>query len=256
MIKYDSKKLNNLKPKTTNLFLRKLKIIFHVLLDSKFRQLVKQNINLAYQRRLLESSGVRIIDPMSLSSFDDLELKLWHAEYHMGNTSYLEMMCLLGLVSKYIDNGKNFLEIGTFDGNMACNIASNIGKKSKVITLDLPEESDANNVLEFDNELIVSNRRKQKKHLNFSNVEQIYGDSTKLDFSVFDFHGAFIDGGHDLETVRLDTLNVLNNIQTPGFIAWHDYEMESDIGNLISSLLDSCDVCYVEGTRMAVLELK
>jgi hypothetical protein len=73
---------------------------------------------------------------------------------------------------------------------------------------------------------------------------------------VFDFHGAFIDGGHDLETVRLDTLNVLNNIQTPGFIAWHDYEMESDIGNLISSLLDSCDVCYVEGTRMAVLELK
>ena len=248
--------LNDLESKNQNLTIRKLKIIFHALLEPKFRQLLKQHINLAYRRKLLEGSGVRIIDPMALSSFDNLELRLSRAEYHLGNTSYLEMICIMGLVAKYIDDGKNFLEIGTFDGNMARNIASNIGEKSRVITIDLPEESDANNTLMFDNELILSKRRKYKKHLDLTNVEQIYGDSTKLDFSAFDFHGAFIDGGHDLETVRSDTINVLNNIKTPGFIVWHDYEMESDISDLISSLLNSWDVSYVEGTRMAVLELK
>jgi hypothetical protein len=248
--------LNNLKSKNQNLTIRKLKIIFSTFLEPKFRQLVKHHINLAYRRKLLEGSGVRIIDPMTLSSFDNLELRLSGAEYQLGNTTYLEMICILGLVAKWIDDGKNFLEIGTFDGNMARNIASNIGENSKVITIDLPEASDANNVLMFDNELILSERRKNKKHLDLTNIEQVYGDSTKLDFSAFDFHGAFIDGGHDLETVRSDTINVLNNIKTPGFIVWHDYEMESDIDDLISSLLNSYDVCYVEGTRMAVLELK
>ena len=116
---------------------------------------------------------MRIVDPMSLSSFGNLELNLSRAEFYSGNTTYLEMICILGLTAKYIDDGKNFLEIGTYDGNIARNVAKNIGKNSKVITIDLPEMNEANNVLDFDNELIISNRRKQKKLYDLGNVEQI-----------------------------------------------------------------------------------
>ena len=236
-------------------FKKKLKVIIAILTDSKLRHLTKFNIILGYKRRLLEKSGVRIINPMDLAPFDDLEFHLFGAAYYRGNTTYLEMMCILGLTKKYIENGKNFLEIGTFNGNLTCNIANNLDINSKVITIDLPEDSDAENILQSDNSLITMERRKQKKHLHLNNVEQIYGDSTKLDFSKFDFHGAFIDGGHDFETVRLDTINVLSNIKTPGFVAWHDYEMETDIEEVISSLYSDYDICYVEGTNMAVLEL-
>lgn len=256
MYNYKRNKIQNFIIRKIKIIIRKIKIIICALTQTKFRQLVKLHINLAYRRKLLEKSGVGIIDPMDLTSFDKLDFRLSGAACYPGNTTYLEMMCILGLVRKYIDNGKNFLEIGTFDGNMARNVAQNIGAKSKVITIDLPEDSNANNPNSFTNELILSNRRKQKKNISLTNVEQIWGDSTKLDFSKFDFHGAFIDGGHDFETVRVDTFNVLNNIKKPGFVAWHDYEMESDIGDLIFSLLSDYKICYVEGTRMAILELR
>lgn len=256
-IKLNITKIKNLKKKSSQEFnfKKKISILKSIITDPKLRHSAKYNLMLAYKRRLLEESGVRIINPMSLASFDDLDLQLSRAAYVRGNTTYLEMMCILGLTKKYVTNGKNFLEIGTFDGNLTRNISINLDSNSKIITIDLPEDSDPKNLLDSDDSLIEMDRRKKKKHLGLSNVEQVYGDSTKIDFSRFDFNGAFIDGGHDFETVRLDTINILKNINKPGFIAWHDYAMETDVEEVISSLYYDYDICYVEGTNMVVLEL-
>jgi hypothetical protein len=44
---------------------------------------------------------------------------------------------------------------------------------------------------------------------NVNNVVQLFGDSTKYDFSKIDFSMALIDGGHDYHTVKSDTLNLI-----------------------------------------------
>ena len=86
------------------------------------------------------------------------------------------------------------------------------------------------------------------------NVEQIYHDSTTFDFSKLSFHGAFIDGGHDYETVKSDTLNVLKYIQRPGIIFWHDYDVECEIGDLLHALAKDYPIQWIEGTRLAFLK--
>ena len=45
------------------------------------------------------------------------------------------------------------------------------------------------------------------------NVSQLHGDSTKFDFSKIDFSMDFIDGGHDYQTVKSDTFNLVRYIK-------------------------------------------
>jgi len=151
--------------------------------------------------------------------------------------------------------GSNFLEIGTYDGNTALNVGINISSESKVITIDLPESAGYGAKFEYDNWLVNNPARKQKKHLKLENVEQIYCDSTKLDFSEFSFNGAFIDGGHDFETVKSDTINVLTYIKRPGFVLWHDYDVECEVGDLLHRLSRRLPIKLIEGTRLAYLKL-
>lgn len=149
----------------------------------------------------------------------------------------------------------NFLEIATYDGNTAYAIASNLPQGSKVITIDLPEVTQQNAKFHYDNHLVHNPSRSNKKHLNLLNVQQVYSDSTKLDFSGFYFNIAFIDGGHDFVTVKSDTFNILNNIKSSGVIMWHDYDVECEIGDLLHHLPKDYLICHIEGSRLAYLKV-
>jgi hypothetical protein len=49
---------------------------------------------------------------------------------------------------------------------------------------------------------------------------------------------------------------VLRHIKRPGFILWHDYDVECDIGDLLHALAKTHPIKWIEGTRMAFLAVE
>lgn len=233
---------------------RKMKLLLRFL-SPVFRRNVKSQINAEYRRFLAEKNGISTCAINSLVDWEKLNLSFSSPTSNMGQVSHLELFCIVGIAKEFLQANMNFLEIGTYDGNTALNVGLNIDSTSKVITVDLPEVTDHVSSYSIDDYLIQNENRKLKKHLHLENTEQIYCDSTLLDFSQLTFNGAFIDGGHDFETVRSDTLNVLNFIKKPAFILWHDYDVECELGDLLHHLAKDYPIQWIEKTRLAFLKL-
>ena len=85
---------------------------------------------------------------------------------------------------------------------------------------------------------------------NINNVIQLYGDSTKFDFSKIDFSMALIDGGHDYHTVKSDTLNLIRYIKKPGWIFWHDYDVINDVGKCLTEISNKLKIDWIKNTRL------
>lgn len=177
-------------------------------------------------------------------------------EWRDGHVTRLELLYIVAIIKSRLNPGNHFLEIGTFDGNTALNICNNLPDRSKLYTIDLPyDDAIESGPLDYDGILIDSEDRRKKKHLEFHNVEQIYADSTKFDFSLIRFHGAFIDGGHEYNIVKSDSEKVIENIQRPGFVLWHDYDVVNDVGVLIRQLRKDFRIERIKGTRLCFLDL-
>ncbi len=172
-----------------------------------------------------------------------------------GTSIELDELFVVLLICRFIA-ARNILEIGTFDGNTAINLAVNIGDDGKVISVDLPSEEtiDApNNSLGKTTSSIVD--RKYLKLSEWSKIEQVFGDSAEIDWSSLGgkFDLIFIDGDHSSEYVRSDTQNALRVLKHGGVILWHDYECTS-----VASVIDAAvrrnenDIHWVKGTRLAV----
>lgn len=236
-------------------FFRKLSILGRLVDSKEYRSIFKHGVNQSYRKFLSNKFGVKSISVPYLVDWSKLSLKFLNATQTDGQTSHLELLCILALTVETLKNGGNFLEIGTYDGNTAFNVASNLPYGSEVITIDLPELTDENAKFSYDNYLVHNPQRSNKKHLHLDNVKQVYSDSKKLNFSEFKFKVAFIDGGHDFETVKSDTVNCINNIQSPGVIIWHDYDVECEIGDLLHFMASDYRICHIEGTRLAYLKI-
>jgi len=230
---------------------RKLKLVKFILFPGSFREDLKLKVNLEYRRYLAAKNGIKEINVENLLDWDSLDLKLSRPSTSDGQTSKLELLILVGF-AKSLKDGENFLEIGTYDGNTALNCAINLSEHSKFITVDLPEGADQSSQLEYDAHLINNPKRMVKRCSGLSNVQQIYEDSTRLDFSELDFNMAFIDGGHDYQTVKSDSLNVLQYIKSPGVVLWHDYDVECPVGDCLHELAAQYDICKIKGTRICM----
>jgi precorrin-6B methylase 2 len=237
------------------LWKRKVDLAKFILFSKEYRYDLKLRINLEYRRALAARNGVHEIEMEKLLDWDNLDLKLSRPTSADGQTSKLELLILTGF-AKSLKPGQNFLEIGTYNGNTAFNCALNLPEGSKIITIDLPENSEGQSDLKYDNYLIKNPNRQQKKCAGMPNVQQVYADSTKLDFSQFDYNVAFIDGGHDYETVKSDSLNVLKTIKKPGVVLWHDYDVECPVGDLIHELAREYPIFHIKGTRTCVARVE
>lgn len=155
---------------------------------------------------------------------------------------------------------RNILEIGTFDGNTALNLAANAGAEGRVTTVDLPP--DWNGVYEIrvpglyvnvtDRDAIGAQYRSHPAAEG--RITQVYGDSARLDWSrltgPFDF--TFIDGNHHYEYVKSDTENALRHLRPGGIIAWHDYGMIEDVSRAVDEYTERIHVRVIRGTRLAI----
>lgn len=231
------------------------KYIVKSLLNPK---LIKNNNLTGFREELSASRGIELVDIKSIIEWDNVKLTLKHLPHDEGHVSILELLILSAFASKLNDT-QNVLEIGTFEGITSLNCSLN-ANNSKVYTLDLPldhslDELQDKEYLDYDKDLIISDNRRSDILNNISNVSQLYGDSTKFDFSKFEFSMAFIDGGHDYKTVRSDTENILKYINKPGTVFWHDYDVTNDVGRYLLNIADVHDIKWIKNTRLCYLKV-
>ena len=221
-------------------------------------KLIKNNNLTGFREELSVSRGIELVDIKSIIEWDNVNLTLEHLPYDEGHVSILELLILSAFASKLNDT-QNVLEIGTFEGITLLNCSLN-AKYSKVYTLDLPldhilDELQDKEYLDYDKDLINSNKRRSEILINISNVIQLYGDSTKYDFSTINYSMAFIDGGHDYQTVKSDTENILKYINKPGSVFWHDYDVTNAVGQYLLNISDEYNIKWIKNTRLCYLKV-
>lgn len=192
--------------------------------------------------------GLEAVDVKILRTFDRLP-----------GTSILpfELMILVAIV-KLID-ARNILEIGTFDGNTALNLAANSAPDAAVTTVDLPPDWDGQLELDIPSTAKnVTDRKKlgaQYKSSEYSHkVTQVLCDSAKIDWDKMPtpFDLVFIDGCHFYDYVRRDTDNAIRYLKPGGVVAWHDYGSSGDVSRAVDETAKKFKVRAIQGSRLAV----
>lgn len=211
----------------------------------------------AYHATQAEKRGIPTAHINELVDPNQLTVLLENFKTQHGNVTYTELLNLCMVVKAYLKPGENFLEIGTFDGNTISNVANNVPANSMCYTIDLPigVESLDEKYLGGDKDLVDSRAGKHFKHRGRKNIQQFYSDSTKFDFAQVVFSGAFIDGAHHYEGVKIDTENVLAHIKRPGFVMWHDFYGYNDVAELLYEYAKTYPIKRLAGTNICFLAL-
>jgi hypothetical protein len=174
-----------------------------------------------------------------------------------GSLTLLETMALLASLKAV--QAKTVFEFGTFVGGTTLNIALNIPADGRVFTLDLEDEAAIDQHVE---DARITTTRRAAPALDFKDsaveakITELKGDSTKFDFSPWagsiDF--IFIDGGHDLETVRSDTMNAFSLAKKtgPSAVLWHDYHNKdyADLSEFLDDLSTDRPIFHIGDTMI------
>jgi len=144
----------------------------------------------------------------------------------------VEEICKICLIAVWLKPLAVF-EFGTFNGMTTKQFALNTHADCKIYTLDIPPQQSTDLSLgEIDGYLA---QKKDFFHFDVgyyfkgdlceSKIIQLWGDSTKIDFSSFQgqFDIVFIDAGHTYPYVKADSENAFEMIRPGGVIIWHDY---------------------------------
>jgi predicted O-methyltransferase YrrM len=181
------------------------------------------------------------IDPIKLFNkfqFAELDIKLTMWSFESGNISLYELfiISILSQRSKF-----SILELGTFNGRTANNLALNSGKS--VITIDLPPN--VNSALPMADQPGADERGYIGKYKLFKAnlpIKQIWCDTAKLkeeypfDHEI-DF--IFIDASHSYEYVKHDSEYALSILHDGGIIVWHDYDGWPGVTKGLNELYES-----------------
>jgi predicted O-methyltransferase YrrM len=165
---------------------------------------------------------------------------------------------VLCAIERFI-NATNVLEIGTYDGNTALNLAANLSGDGRVTTVDLPTDWDRKFVYEVPNNYWNVTDRQcvgvQYRNTPYQgSIRQVLGDSAGLNWKELNppFDLIFIDGCHYSEYVRTDTRNALANIGAGGIIVWHDYGDIRDVSRIVDEAARDMTAFAIRGTRLAI----
>jgi predicted O-methyltransferase YrrM len=155
-------------------------------------------------------------------------------------------------VAKYT-NAKRILEIGTFDGFTALNLAANLDDGGEVCTLDLPHSGQPGSEPisnACDTEIVGSKFRGEEE---VKQIRQLWADSTTADWKEFGspFDLILIDGCHDYPFVKSDSANAIKHVRPGGTVIWHDYGQFPDVSRAVDELARDYHVMAIIGTRLA-----
>lgn len=199
--------------------------------------------------------------------FPDLKDRRIVLEHLLGKGIYnpIDELAYLAISTRAVQP-RNIFEIGTFRGRTALIFALNSPADCRVYTMDLPpdDRSVAEGSMHTDDVSVVSMSRPGADYQGkdvASKITQLYGDSTKFDFSPYygKMDMVFIDGAHHYEAVVVDTKNALKMVRPGGYILWHDFATYGDYNDVTRAVLDilpSREVIQIDNTLLAIYQHK
>ena len=215
-------------------------------------------------RHLIEawsSGSAPRVDFVSLfPSVDDIDVALRKPEHRVVGWSLdlQELVRLLVILKATAAN--KVLEIGTYDGFTALNIAANLPDGGEVATLDLPQDGDeaalrAGGLSNAITSGIVGEKFRNEPEA--AKIRQIWGNSAEIDWTSFGgpFDMIFIDGSHDYKYVKSDSLKAIQHVRPGGTILWHDYGQAVDVSRAVDEIAQTYPVKAILGTRFACLRM-
>ena len=75
-----------------------------------------------------------------------------------------------------------------------------------------------------------------------------------MNFGLYDFSIAFIDGGHNYKLLSL-THKIVFLYKKAWRNIWHDYDMTNPAGKYLHSISQKYDIKWIENTRLCILNL-
>jgi predicted O-methyltransferase YrrM len=176
-----------------------------------------------------------------------------------GTSMELEELMVVLAIARF-RGARRAVEVGTFDGNTALNLAINLGPEGRVVTIDLPPDGDPRAGNAAAGSIYAGGRptpfarRQYAKHPAASRIRQVYGDSAGLDWTAlggpFDF--AFIDGDHSAAYVEGDTRSALSVLAPGGTVLWHDYDWREVAAVIDGAVARGAPITWIRSTRLAV----
>lgn len=193
----------------------------------------------------------------------------------IGGLTLLESSILITLL-KLLSPSEIF-EFGTYLGATSVLLAENSPANTLITTVDLAGDSVTPSAIQATHEgnhhLVddVANdnylRQMQAKSgalcINRAKpdirrkITQLYLDSRTLDPASSNIAGRFdyifIDGGHDFDTISIDTANALKISKKDSVIIWHDYrsKIHGDVTTFVDQFSRDNPVIHVENTMLA-----
>ena len=172
----------------------------------------------------------------------------------VGSSVDLQELVHILAVARYT-RAKRILEIGTFDGFTALNLAANIDDDGLVATVDLPQvrpDESAEIPNACDSTMVGSKFLGESEE---KRVRQYRADSTQTDWVTFGspFDLILIDACHDYPYVRSDSLNAIKHLAPGGTVLWHDYGDFPDVSRAVDELARDYPIVGIRGTRLACL---
>jgi len=175
-----------------------------------------------------------------------------------GSAKLIETFLLIALLK--ITQAKKVFEFGTYLGSTTLNLALN--SDATIYTLDLDWIS-APEAQQSPYDASVTDFRLTHPKMEFEDfpelcIVQLFGDSTKKDLSVYygQFDLAWIDGGHDFDTITADSRNALCLLKDQGgAVAWHDYAKPDfpDVTNFLDRMeKGGVPLFHIEDTSLVI----
>jgi methyltransferase family protein len=161
----------------------------------------------------------------------------------------LELVHVLSAVR--FTGARSILEVGTFDGFTALNIAANMEGEGKIHTVDLPKQAHRN---DSDNPYAPYRVGSQfQNEPEAAKIEQLWADSTTADWRLFGgpFDMILIDGSHVYRDVKSDSQNAFKHLRPGGVVFWHDYGHFAGVSKAVDELASDHPIAVIRGTRLA-----
>ena len=178
-----------------------------------------------------------------------------------GGVSVNELMMLCLFVRHR--QPQRLVEIGTADGRTTINLALHSPQNAEIFTFDLPPEAPQaalESGPDFRQLHIPQTGNLFSQHPSGAKIRRILHDSTTFDWTPYqrsiDF--VFIDGAHDLGSIRKDTENALRVVRPGGTIFWHDYNnpVVPDVTAWLNELGHRHPVKWINETTLAYLKIE
>ena len=179
-----------------------------------------------------------------------------------GNVNLSEV-AILAQAASGVPPGSEIIEIGTFDGRTALNLALNAPDGVSIATLDLPANQPTAFPIEASERQYVdkpsSGDRLRSCHPRWrgaaGRVAQLFGDSATYDWSPHYGRAGlvFVDGSHTYDYARGDSETAMRLVRPRGVVLWHDYGVWPGVTRALEELEAgrNLGLKHIRGTSLA-----